>query len=83
MSVYETIVCDRCGAEARKDHSNSWAGWHQSAQVRLTDVTRLYSGFPDFGWNGDLCSPCAGAVDAAVRALFDQPTTPSNQEELP
>lgn len=72
MSEYRTIVCDRCGAEKKRENYDSWTGWHEKTSVTLDGITQLYSGFPDFKWSGTLCSNCSGEVDEAVRSLFEK-----------
>lgn len=70
MSIYQTIVCDRCGTEKKREDINSWGGWHEEASVELRGIARLYSGWPNFKWSGALCGSCADEVDAGVRSLF-------------
>ena len=76
MTVYQTIVCDRCGKEQKKEVSDSWAGWHEEASIHCRGITRLYSGTPNFTWHGTLCSGCAGAVDEVIRNLMRPLDTP-------
>lgn len=79
MSIYQTLVCDRCGKEQKSEDSYSWNGWRRSAHVQLQEIAALYSGTPDFNWHGDLCSSCAGDVDASVRMLFGPRQAPNGQ----
>lgn len=67
---YETIVCDRCGKEKKRESSDSWIGWHEAASVGAQGIVTPYSGMPDFKWRGDLCRQCSECVDDAMRGLF-------------
>ena len=71
MSMYRVLVCDRCGKEQDDRGIDLWAGWRRGATIECSGIAGLYNGIPDLKWSGELCSPCADALDTAIRAAIE------------